>query len=128
MFAQKVPSLQTLSQDDALIDERIAPDQNEKVIFKEAPSAFFGTGLDTYLREREIDTIILTGCSTSGCVRATAVDGMSYGYRVLVPRECVADRDRDAHVESLFEIGKKYGDVVSIGEAILSIKSIRKNN
>ena len=85
-------------------------------------SAFFGTPLDELLREAACDTVIVTGASTSGCVRATAVDALQYGYRVLVPREGVADRAIDAHNGSLLDIDAKYGDVISIDEAIEAVR------
>ena len=69
--------------------------------------------------------MIVAGASTSGCVRATAVDAVQYGYRVLVPREAVADRAADAHNGSLLDIDAKYGDVISIGEAIAAVGSAR---
>ena len=84
-------------------------------------SAFFGTQLDEMLREAGCDTVLVTGASTSGCVRATAVDALQYGYRVLVPREGVADRAIDAHNGSLLDIDAKYGDVISIDEAIAAV-------
>ena len=70
------------------------------------------------LTSQGIDTIVLTGCSTSGCIRATAVDGMQYGFRVIVPRECVGDRHDGPHEANLFDINAKYGDVVSKAETI----------
>jgi len=91
------------------------------VLTKLFASAFFGTELDDLLRRAGCDTVIVTGASTSGCVRATAVDALQYGYRVLVPRDGVADRAVDAHNASLLDIDAKYGDVVSIGEAISAV-------
>jgi nicotinamidase-related amidase len=73
------------------------------------------------LRDARCDTVIVTGASTSGCVRATAVDALQYGYRVLVPREGVADRASDAHNGSLLDIDAKYGDVISIDDAISAV-------
>ena len=70
------------------------------------------------------DTVIVTGASTSGCVRATAVDALQYGYRVLVPRDGVADRATDAHTGSLLDIDAKYGDVVSVDEAIAAVEAV----
>ena len=84
-------------------------------------SAFFGTSLDELLRDAGCDTVVVAGASTSGCVRATAVDALQYGYRVLVPREAVADRAVDAHNGSLLDIDAKYGDVISIDEAIAAV-------
>ena len=86
-------------------------------------SAFFGTNLEELLRDAGCDTVIVAGASTSGCVRATAVDALQYGYRVLVPRDAVADRALDAHNGSLLDIDAKYGDVISIGEAIAAVET-----
>jgi maleamate amidohydrolase len=88
-------------------------------------SAFFGTRLDDLLRDAACDTVIVVGASTSGCVRATAVDALQYGYRVLVPRDAVADRAPDAHAASLLDIDAKYGDVVSVDEAISAVRAAR---
>ena len=70
-----------------------------------------------------VDTILLTGCSTSGCIRASAVDGMQYGFRVIVPRECVADRHPGPHEANLFDINSKYGDVVGKSEVMEYLKT-----
>ena len=79
------------------IDERIAPAENEPVMPKLFASGFFGTSLGAMLAARGCDTVVVTGASTSGCVRATAVDALQHGYRVVVPREAVADRAEGAH-------------------------------
>jgi nicotinamidase-related amidase len=94
------------------------------VLAKLFASAFFGTELDELLRAGGCDTVIVTGASTSGCVRATAVDALQYGYRVLVPRDGVADRATDAHTGSLLDIDAKYGDVVSVDEAIAAVEAV----
>ena len=100
------------------IDDRIAPTQDDIVINKKFPSAFFGTPLASLLMQDRVDTIILTGCSTSGCIRATAVDGISHGFHVIVPQECVGDRALGPHYASLFDIAAKYGDVVSLSDVV----------
>jgi len=100
------------------IDERIAPAEGEPVITKVFPSAFFGTTLASYLTGIGCDSLIVTGASTSGCVRATTVDAVSHGLQVAVPREAVGDRFEDAHEQSLADIDLKYGDVVPIDEVI----------
>jgi len=100
------------------IDERIAPREGEPVITKVFPSAFFGTTLASYLTGIGCDSLIVTGASTSGCVRATAVDAVSHGLQVAVPREAVGDRFVDAHEQSLADIDLKYGDVVPL-EAVV---------
>ena len=119
-FIDKVPSLLTLGADTPWpqIDERIAPLASEPVLLKLFASAFFGTPLAPMLAAAHCDTIVITGASTSGCVRATAVDGMQHGYRVVVPRDAVADRAPGPHEANLFDIDAKYGDVVSTEEAL----------
>jgi maleamate amidohydrolase len=119
-FIEKVPSLLTLAPGTPWpeIDERIAPLPGEPVLRKLFASAFFGTPLSPMLVAAHCDTIIVTGASTSGCVRATAVDAMQHGYRVVVPREAVADRAARPHEASLFDIDAKYGDVISTEETI----------
>jgi len=114
LFVQKVPALRTLVEDAPLgvIDPKITPEPGDLVIAKNYPSGFFGTTLASTLHTQGIDTIILIGCSTSGCVRATAVDAIQHGFRVVVPRECVGDRHDGPHEASLFDIQAKYGDVL----------------
>ena len=80
-------------------------------------SAFFGTPLAAMLAAEGADTVVVTGASTSGCVRATVVDALQHGYRVVVPREGVADRQHAPHEAALFDIDAKYGDVVGVAEA-----------
>lgn len=79
---------------------------------KNAPSMFFHTPLITFLAKAQVDTVIVTGCTTSGCVRATVVDAFSYGFRVIVPRECVGDADAGPHEQNLADVGRRYADVV----------------
>jgi maleamate amidohydrolase len=100
------------------IVEPIAPRDGEPVIPKTFPSAFFGTDLMSYLVYANVDTIILAGMVTSGCVRSTAIDAFSYNFRVIVPQECVADRGQTSHKVALFELHMKYADVVPLAEAI----------
>lgn len=98
------------------IDPRLAPREGEPVITKVFPSAFFGTTLGSYLVAAGCDSLVVTGASTSGCVRATSVDAVSHGLQVVVPREAVGDRDADAHRRNLTDIDLKYGDVTSEAE------------
>jgi maleamate amidohydrolase len=100
------------------IDERLAPAEGEPVITKVFPSAFFGTTLGSYLNAAGCDSLIVTGASTSGCVRATTVDAVSNGLSVTVPRESVGDRFEDAHRQSLADMDLKYADVVSEQEVL----------
>jgi nicotinamidase-related amidase len=123
MFIAKAPALATLRPGSRWVevDARLGRRADEPVLVKLFASAFFGTNLDDLLRHDGCDTVIVTGASTSGCVRATAVDALQNGYRVLVPREAVADRAVDAHNASLLDIDAKYGDVVSIDDAISAV-------
>lgn len=119
LWGAKIPGLLDLKADDpnaTQIHPEIAPSLGELVINKHYSSAFFGTDLDKQLHHLNIDTVLLTGCSTSGCVRATAVDAVSSGYRVIVPREAVGDRAQLPHEAALFDIDSKYGDVMGISE------------
>ncbi len=105
------------------IVQEIAPMPGEPVVAKTWPSAFFGTGLPSYLIYHRIDTLIVTGMVTSGCVRGTALDAFSYNYRVIVPQECVADRGQTSHKVALFEIHMKYGDVMPLDEVIAHLEA-----
>jgi maleamate amidohydrolase len=118
-FLAKVPALRTLAPGThwPAVDARIAPRAGEAVLAKLFASAFFGTPLQAMLAAHGADTVVVTGASTSGCVRATAVDALQHGYRVVVPREAVADRQAGPHEAALFDIDAKYGDVVSVDEA-----------
>jgi maleamate amidohydrolase len=118
-FLAKVPALRTLAAGTRWpsIDERIAPRPEEPVLVKLFASAFFGTPLAAMLAAHGADTVVVTGASTSGCVRATVVDALQHGYRVVVPREGVADRAAGPHEAALFDIDAKYGDVVAVEEA-----------
>ena len=125
MWGRKIPALLDLRMDDPAaveIDSRIAPRKGEIVLNKKFASAFFGTPLASLLGTRGVDTVILTGCSTSGCIRATAVDAVSYGHRVVVPEECVADRAPEPHHANLFDIQSKYGDVVGVDQVVAYLR------
>ena len=120
VFVKKVPGLLKFVEGEPLgeIVPELPPTDDDVVIIKQYASAFFGTSLAAMLTSLGVDTLILTGCSTSGCVRASAVDGMQYGFRVIVPRECVGDRHPDPHEANLFDIDSKYGDVVNKAEVL----------
>lgn len=105
-----------------IVDE-LSPLGGETVIEKAAPSAFCGTPLLAHLRQLEIDTLFVAGMSTSGCVRATVVDGAAYRMRMLVVEECVFDRIEASHAISLFDIHQRYGDVISLAEATACLRS-----
>lgn len=120
VFIEKVPALLALAEGSRFveIDPRLAPEPGEPVVRKLFASSFHGTALATLLATEGCDSLIVTGASTSGCVRATAVDALQHGYRTLVPREAVGDRNPEAHEANLYDIDTKYGDVVSLEEAL----------
>lgn len=126
-FVRKVPPLRKLVRGEPMaeFDPGVAPLPEEVVITKQYPSPFFGTPLAPMLTALGVDTLILAGCSTSGCVRAGAVDGLQYGYRVIVPRECVGDRHDAPHDANLFDIQAKYGDVLPRDEVIARLAARR---
>lgn len=98
-------------------DDRLEIDRKRDVIYlKKMPSAFFETQLQSLLVWHRVDTVILTGGSTSGCIRATAVDSLSRGYRTIVPEQCVADKHESYHFANLTDLALKYADVVDVGE------------
>jgi nicotinamidase-related amidase len=99
------------------IDERVAPLAAEYVLLKEHASAFAGTPLISHLVARRVDTLLITGCSTSACVRATATDAKSLGLRPIIVREAVEDRSEIAHEWTLFDIQARFADVVGLEEA-----------
>ncbi|WP_202911788.1 isochorismatase family protein [Natrialba swarupiae] len=96
----------------------LSPTEDDVVFEKYKPSVFFGTQLESMLNYSNVDTVIVTGMTTSGCVRATVVDAFSLNYRVIVPEECVADRSQVSHEVSLFDMDMKYADVVSLDDLI----------
>lgn len=100
------------------IVETIGPREDDIVIPKNYPSSFFATALASHLNSVRVDTLFITGCTTSGCVRATAVDAYSLNYKVVIPYECVFDRSPVSHAVNLFDLASKYADVVTVQEAI----------
>jgi maleamate amidohydrolase len=125
-FLEKVPALLTLEAGSRWveIDPRLAPLPGEPVLRKLHASAFFETELAELLAASERDSLIVTGASTSGCVRATAVDALQHGYRTVVPREAVGDRNPDAHAANLYDIDAKYGDVVPLAAALARLEEL----
>lgn len=91
---------------------------------KVAPSMFFGTPLTTFLARERIDTVIVTGCTTSGCVRATIVDAFSHGYRTIVPAACCGDQDQSAHDANLTDVGRRYADVLTLDATIAGLRRL----
>jgi len=115
-FAAKMPSLHGVDQAGYDFLTEVSPQPGDVLIPKRQPSAFFGTPLVSYLVDRKVDSLVVTGATTSGCVRATAIDAFSYGYQVAVPHDAVFDRVRTSHLVNLFDIQHKYGDVLETAE------------
>jgi nicotinamidase-related amidase len=126
LWLQKAPGLAELQVGGKWveIDPRLERGEDEVVILKKGASAFFGTNLPSVLVSQGVDTIVLCGATTSGCIRATAVDLLQYGYPTLVPRECVGDRAPSPHEANLIDIQAKYADVVPIEDAISYLEGV----
>lgn len=120
VWLQKMPGLGELVLGTrwAEIDPRLGRRDDEPVVLKKGASAFFGTNVATILVTQRADTVVLCGATTSGCIRATAVDLCQLGFPTIVPRECVGDRARAPHEANLFDIDAKYADVVSLDQAL----------
>lgn len=110
------------------VDARIKPEPNDIRIGKKTADSFFMTPLDYILRNMGVDTIIVTGCSTSGCVRATVASGADTGYRVIIPEECVAERSLEAHRYNLFDLNARYADVVPLEKVIAAVERMTPPN
>lgn len=106
------------------IVQEIAPQEGDVIIRKQKPSAFFGTPLMSMLNEIHADSVLVTGCTTSGCVRASVIDAFSYNFRVSVIEECVFDRGQASHKINLFDMNAKYADVISMREALEYIEGL----
>jgi maleamate amidohydrolase len=125
-FIEKVPALLALTEGSPFtkVDPRIAPLPGEPVLNKLFASAFFGTSLQSLLAAHHCDSVLVTGSSTSGCVRATAVDVLQNGYRLVIPREAVGDRNPTAHEQALYDVDAKYGEVVALEESLSWLASL----
>jgi nicotinamidase-related amidase len=128
IWARKLPALADLELGSrwAELDPRLERREREPLLVKKGASAFFGTNLSAILVAGGVDAVVLCGATTSGCVRATAVDLLQHGFPALVPRECVGDRARAPHEANLFDIDMKYGDVVSLDEALGYLESVTR--
>jgi maleamate amidohydrolase len=120
VFGAKVPPLLMLTEHHPAgqIVPELKPVKNEYIIRKTQASAFFGTGLAPWLVQQGCDTVVVTGCTTSGCVRASVVDAIAYNFRPIVARDCVGDRAMGPHEANLFDMGQKYADVLERDEII----------
>jgi len=123
-FAAKMPSVMTVPAHGYDFVSEVAPLQNDILIAKRHPSAFFGTALPSYLVDLGVDSLVITGCTTSGCIRSSVVDAFSYNYKVAVPQDCVYDRSSVTHAVNLFDMAQKYADVMP-SEQLLELLTAR---
>jgi len=130
LLLKKVPVLQNYLEGSEFseIDARLEAAPEEPVLVKKYASCFYGTPLASMLTAQAIDTLIITGCITSGCIRATAVDSMQHGFRTIIPRECVADRSRIPHEVNLMDIQARYADVISLEKVLAYIDKLQHSS
>ena len=123
VFRARVPALNLLTPESEWVkfDPRLPIAPSDLQLEKRHASGFHGTNLDDLLKANGVDSVVVTGLTTSGCVRATAVDGLQNNYRVLVPREASGDRDEQAHQANLYDLDAKYADVVSAADVLESL-------
>jgi maleamate amidohydrolase len=125
-FRARVPALNLLTHDGpwVAIDSRLGRRDSEGLINKHHPSAFFETDLAAQLQALKVDCLIVTGLTTSGCVRASAVDGLQHGWPVFVPEEACGDRNPDAHRANLFDLHAKYADVLPLKDVLVALEGL----
>ncbi len=123
VFSAKVPGMLTLKENSpaSAIVAELAPRPGELVVRKNVPSAFFGTTLAPWLTARGVQTLLVAGCVTSGCVRASVVDAMCWGFRPVVIEDCVGDRAIGPHEASLFDMRQKYADVIDLAQLLAQV-------
>ena len=125
-LSDKVPAIMGVAAKGYEFVAEVAPTETDILVPKKHPSAFFGTPLASYLINTGADTLVVTGCSTSGCVRGTVVDGFAYNYRVLVPQDAVFDRSAVSHAVNLFDMSEKYADVMPAQDALTVLRAIQQ--
>jgi maleamate amidohydrolase len=127
VFYRKIPALKCFETGNPLGDftPELAPLPGDEVVTKHFPSAFFGTGLAEDFRAQGIDTVLITGLSTSGCVRASAVDALCHGFVPLVVTDAVGDRDAGVHAANLFDLGAKTAELVSEAQAAAYLAELK---
>ncbi len=123
-LAEKVPALMGVAAKGYEFVPEVAPVEGDILLPKRHPSAFFGTPLASYLVQNQVDTLVVTGCTTSGCVRGSVVDAFSYNFRVAVPHDAVYDRSQTSHLVNLFDMSAKYADVSSTGDLLDALATI----
>ncbi|MSQ73479.1 MAG: isochorismatase family protein [Betaproteobacteria bacterium] len=123
-LGRKVPAIMTIPKEGYAFPPEIAPQAGDVLVPKKHPSAFFGTPLASYLIDLGADTLLVTGCTTSGCVRGSVVDAFAYNFKVVVPEECVYDRSAVSHAVNLFDMSEKYADVMPLAEALELLRGL----
>ena len=123
-LADKVPAIMTVGGRGYDFVEEVAPAADDILLPKRHPSAFFGTPLASYLVNLRADTLVVTGCTTSGCVRGSVVDAFSYNFRVCVPSDAVYDRSQVSHAVNLFDMAEKYADVMTTADCLSALAGI----
>jgi maleamate amidohydrolase len=120
-LAEKVPAIMGIDAAGYRFVEEVAPVKGDVLLPKKHPSAFFGTPLVRHLIDLRVDTLFVTGCTTSGCVRSSVTDAFAYNFKVVVPEECVYDRSPTSHAVNLWDMNAKYADVMPVAEAIAKL-------
>ena len=110
------------------LDPRIYDKDYDLFVTKKGPSIFFETGVANYFAKERVDTVIVTGCTTSGCIRATSIDSFAHRFRTLVPEDCVGDHEEQPHRDNLRDIGVRYVDVVDLAFCLDYLEQIRRRN
>lgn len=123
-LAEKVPAIMTVNAKGYEFVAEVAPVKGDVLLPKKHPSAFFGTPLVSHLIDLGVDTLFVTGCTTSGCVRSSVTDGFAYNFKCVVPEECVYDRSPTSHAVNLFDMNAKYADVMKTAAAIELLRDI----
>jgi nicotinamidase-related amidase len=123
-LAQKVPSIMNIPANGYAFVDRVAPRVGDVLLPKKHPSAFFGTPLASHLIDLQADTLVVTGCTTSGCVRSSVVDAFSLNFRVLVPQDAVYDRSAVSHAVNLFDMSEKYADVAPASDIVQQLQAV----
>ncbi|MBZ0123194.1 MAG: isochorismatase family protein [Roseovarius sp.] len=123
-LAEKVPALMGVAAKGYEFVPEVAPQDTDILVPKKHPSAFFGTPLTSYLIDLGIDSLVVTGCTTSGCVRGSVVDAFAYNFHVTVPEDAVYDRSATSHAVNLFDMASKYADVMPTPDAIRALEAI----
>lgn len=123
-LADKVPAIMGVAPRGYDFVAELAPRAEDILVPKKHPSAFFATSLASHLIDLGVDTLVVAGCTTSGCIRASVVDAFSYNFRVVVPEECVYDRSRVSHAVNLFDMAEKYADVAPVSGIIARLQAL----